>query len=188
MQAYIAPLTLDFMQAFIMPLSTQVLFPALLTAALTLAGCQNLPSASPQASADRTAPTADDARTVQPVAIYLAQLQPDPALAAVQVPEGMIYLQPRPILTRKDLTDAAALADRKGANFVGLRFTSQGAERLRNASHEHAGAMLAVVIGRELVAAPRIVAPLEDGILAFEVPSAQAAAGLAARIRGDAAR
>lgn len=179
----------DFMQAFIMSSTTRALLPAfLLATTLALTGCQNLPSASPQAPTNHAAPQAAASRTVQPVAIYLAQTQPGPDLAAVQVPEGMIYLQPRPILTRKDLTDAAALADRQGANFVGLRFTSEGAQRLRSASHENIGAILALVIGRELVAAPRIVVPLDDGILAFKVPSSQAAAGLAARIRGDVTR
>ncbi len=188
MQVFITRLTLEFTQTFIMPLTTRALLPVLLAAALALTGCQNLPSASRQVSADPEGVLAADAHTVQPVAIYLAQTQPDPDLAPVQVPEGMIYLQPRPILTRKDLTDAAALADRQGRNFVGLRFTSQGAQRLRSAGQENVGAMLALVIGRELVAAPRIVAPLDEGILAFEVPSAQAAAGLATRIRGDTAR
>ncbi|WP_394065609.1 preprotein translocase subunit SecD [Alcaligenes sp. WGS1538] len=171
-----------------MSLTTRALLPSLLAAVLTLAGCQNMPSTSPQASSGGAPPSAADSRTVQPVAIYLAQLQPGPELVTVQVPEGIIYLQPRPILTRKDLTEAAALADRQGGNFVGLRFTSDGAERLRGASRENAGAMLALVIGRELVAAPRITEPLERGILAFKVPSVQAAESLAARIRGDSAR
>lgn len=167
--------------------TVRALFPALLAATLALAGCQNLPSAPRQATSDATPPPTADAHTVQPVALYLAQSQPGPDLVAVQIPDGMIYLQPRPILAREDLTDAAALTDRQGGNFVGLRFTPQGAQRLRSVSHEHAGALLALIIGRELVASPRITAPLDHGILAFEVPSAQAAASLAARIRGDVA-
>lgn len=171
-----------------MPPSTRAFFPSLLVAVLTLAGCQNMPSTSPQTSSEHAPPSTTEAHTVQPVAIYLAQLQPGSELVTVQVPEGIIYLQPRPILTRKDLTEAAALADRQGGNFIGLRFTPEGAERLRGASQRNAGAMLALVIGRELVAAPRITEPLERGILAFKVPSAQAAESLAARIRGDSVR
>ncbi|MCY1374259.1 hypothetical protein D9M69_615880 [compost metagenome] len=47
--------------------------------------------------------------------------------------------------------------------------------------------MLALVIDRELVAAPLIGEPLNRGVLAFGVPSAQAASEIAAKIRGDAA-
>ncbi|WP_410171329.1 SecDF P1 head subdomain-containing protein [Castellaniella defragrans] len=127
-------------------------------------------------------------RVVEPVAIYLAQSAPGDQLVAVPVPEGAIHLHARPVLAREDLTDAAALSDRQGGHFVGLRLTPAGAERLAAVSRGNAGGLLALVIGRELVAAPRIAGPLDRGILAFEVPTAEAAADLAARIRGDAAR
>ena len=125
---------------------------------------------------------------MEPVAIYLAQSAPGDQLVAVPVPEGAIYLHARPILAREDLTDAAALSDRQGGHFVGLRLTPAGAERLGAVSRGNVGGLLALVIGRELVAAPRIAGPLDRGILAFEVPTADAAADLAARSRGDAAR
>jgi hypothetical protein len=44
-----------------------------------------------------------------------------------------------------------------------------------------------LVIDQELVAAPLIGEPLNRGVLAFGVPSAQAASEIAAKIRGDAA-
>ncbi|HET8597392.1 MAG TPA: preprotein translocase subunit SecD [Castellaniella sp.] len=175
-----------------MHLTTRAFLPALLSALLILSGCQNLPSASRQSSPS-TAGAGDeaangDARVVQPVAIYLAQSAPGSGLVAVQVPAGAIYLHSRPILGREDLTDAAALSDRQGGHFVGLRLTPAGAERLGAVSRDNVGSLLALVIGRELVAAPRIAGPLDHGILAFEVPSAAVAADLAARIRGDASR
>ena len=172
-----------------MPLSTRPLAPALLTLTLALAGCQNLPSAAPSdtpVSEPAAVDPGDAARVVQPVAIYLAQSEPGERLVTVPVPDGALYLHTRPVLAREDLTEAAALSDRQGGHFVGLRLTSAGAERLRIISRENPGALLALVIGRELVAAPRISGPLDQGTLAFEVGSAEVAGELAARIRGDA--
>lgn len=159
--------------------------PALLTALLALSGCQTPPPAATPTAAEAHASAA---RTVEPVEIYVAQVESAAGAIAVPVPDGTLYLQSRPVLTRADLTDAAALSDRQGRHFVGLRFTPQGARQLIAVSRQNVGNMLAVVVGRELVAAPRLTGGLEGGTLAFGVPSAEAAASLAARIRGDAAR
>lgn len=170
--------------------TTRTLAPALLTLALALAGCKSLPSAAPSdtpVSEPAAVNPGETARVVQPVAIYLAQSAPGDHLVTVPVPDGAIYLHTRPVLAREDLTDAAALSDRQGGHFVGLRLTPAGAERLGVVSRENAGGLLALVIGRELVAAPRISAPLDHGTLAFEVGSAEVAADVAARIRGDVA-
>lgn len=169
-----------------MRLTPRAFLPVLLAATLVLAGCQNLSSTSRHTQPGPSGQASAQDHLVQPVAIYLAQSAAGPDLVAVQVPEGMLYLQPRPILAREDLTDAAALVDAQGQPFVGLRLTQSGAQRLSTASHQNVGSMLALIIGRELVAAPRITGPLDQGILAFGVASTQAAADLAARIRGDA--
>ena len=84
------------------------------------------------------------------------------------------------------LYDAAALVDRQGQNFVGLRFSEAGTRKLTAVSTANVGSVLALVIDQELVAAPLIGEPLNRGVLAFGVPSAQAASEIAARIRGDA--
>ncbi|MHA3904768.1 SecDF P1 head subdomain-containing protein [Castellaniella sp. WN] len=172
-----------------MLLKTRAFRPALLAALLTLAGCQHMPSAfwpvaTPPAASDHAT---NDVRTVQPVAIYLARSGPGKGLVAVHAPSGTIYLHTRPVLAREDITEAAALSDHQGGHFVGLRLTPAGAERLAAISRKNVGGLLALVIGRELVAAPHIAGPLDRGILAFEVPSSAAASSLAARIRGDAA-
>jgi preprotein translocase subunit SecD len=180
--------TCQAIQATTMHLNTRYSTPVLLAVLLALAGCQNIPSASRSASTATHAPAStgtDATRVVQPVAIYLAQSAPGDRLVAVPVPDGTVYLHARPILAREDLTEAAALSDRQGGHFVGLRLTPAGAERLSAVSRQNIGNLLALVIGRELVAAPRISSVLDRGILAFEVPSAEAATDIAARIRGD---
>jgi len=151
----------------------------LLAIALALPGCQTQPvtPAQPAAGAARAAPT---------VEFFVAQSRAAEGLTAAQTADGVIYLRQPAALGRADLTDAAALRDRQGQSFVGLRFTPEGARKLSEISRNNVGDMLALVIGGELVAAPKITQALERGALSFGVPSAQAAASIAARIRGDA--
>ncbi|WP_414631965.1 SecDF P1 head subdomain-containing protein, partial [Achromobacter sp. UBA4530] len=66
-------------------------------------------------------------------------------------------------------------------------FSEAGTRKLTTVSTANVGSVLALVIDQELVAAPLIGEPLNRGVLAFGVPSAQAASEIAARIRGDAA-
>ncbi|HEY0296632.1 MAG TPA: preprotein translocase subunit SecD [Bordetella sp.] len=159
---------------------------------LALVGCGTLPKpAGQQAAAADTAPTAAAApapAAADQVEFYVGQSQPGNGLSGLQVPGGMLYLSSTPVLTRDDLSEAAALVDKQGNNFVGLRFTETGARKLNEVSTRSVGKMLALVIGRDLVASPRITEPLNKGVLAFGVPSAQDAAAIAARIRGDKAQ
>lgn len=157
-----------------------ILAPAALL--LALAGCGSVPlnnnAGGPQA-------VAAPAVVADPVDIYVAQSQAASGLNAVTVPGGVIYVQRIPVLTRADLTDAAAMVDQQGQHFVGLRFTDAGARKLAAASSGNMGRMLALVVGRQLVASPRITEPLNRGVLAFGVPTQQAALDIAARIRGE---
>ena len=51
---------------------------------------------------------------------------PRPArLTEVTLPDGKLYMEQQPVLTRADLTEAAQLVDREGNNFVGLRFRNR---------------------------------------------------------------
>jgi len=151
---------------------------------LVLAGCQTASKKDADAAA-QPQPQATQQATVSVVEFYVAQAQGGPGLMEVKVPDGSLFMQRQPVLTRADLTEAAALVDREGQNFVGLRFTEEGARKLNDVSSQNIGNMLALVIDRELVAAPRIAEPLNRGVLAFSVSSAQAASEIAAKIRGD---
>jgi len=171
-----------------MQLTLRKLAPALVVVTLALAGCKTAPTkssgaaATPEAGQQTTQPA-----TASSVDFYLAQQQPAPGLREIALPDGKLYMQQTPVLTRADLTDAAALVDRQGQNFVGLRFSEAGARKLTDVSTKNVGNRLALVIDQELVAAPSIAEPLNRGVLAFGVASAQAASEIAAKIRGDAA-
>jgi len=163
--------------------SLRKLAPALAVLTLVLAGCQTAPQKDAGAAAQQ--PQAAQPATAAVVEFYVAQGQAGPGLMEVKIPDGSLFMQRQPVLTRGDLTEAAALVDRKGQNFVGLRFTEEGTRKLNDVSSQNIGNMLALVIDRELVAAPRIAEPLNRGVLAFSVSSAQAASEIAAKIRGD---
>lgn len=167
-----------------MQLTLRKLAPALVVMTLALAGCKTAPTksgaaATPDAAGQQQSST--QPATAAVVEFYVAQTQSGPGLVEVNLPDGKIYMQQQPVLTRADLTEAAALVDRQGANFVGLRFSDAGARKLNDVSSKNVGNMLALVIDRELIAAPRIGEPLNRGVLAFGVPSAQAASDIAAK-------
>lgn len=172
-----------------MQLTMRKLAPAALVALLALAGCA-APKGGDKTAADagQTPAQGQQAQpaTASAVEFYIATTDADPSLMPVKVSDGTLYMQRTPVLTRADLSEAQALEDRQGQNFVGLRFTEAGTRKLNDVSSKNVGKMLVLVIDRELVAAPKIGEPLNRGVLAFGVPSAQAATAIAARIRGDA--
>jgi hypothetical protein len=167
----------------------------MLATLLALAGCQTpgkkpgtAPATAEQGGTSSTAPSAPPAAPdgkAAAVGFFIAQTDNAAGLMEVKLTDGAIYVQRQPVLTRADLTEAAALVDRQGKNFVGLRFSESGAKKLADISQQNVGKLLAVVIDNQLVAAPRIAEPLNRGVLAFGVDSAQSASSIAARIRGD---
>lgn len=162
--------------------------PAIAVLTLALAGCQTSPKQTAKTDEPTQATQAQgQAATSTAVEFYVARSSAAPGLMEIKVPDGSLFLERQPALTRADLSEAAALVDRDGQNFVGLRFTEGGARKLNDVSNQNVGNMLALVIDRELVAAPRIAETLNRGVLAFGVPSAQAASDIAAKIRGDQA-
>ncbi|WP_144631890.1 SecDF P1 head subdomain-containing protein [Bordetella genomosp. 13] len=171
-----------------MQLTLRKLAPVFAVAMLALAGCQTAPTTTGKQAAGTATPTAPaQPSTASPVEFYIAYTTPGQGRTAVNMPDGTLYLQTTPVLTREYLTEAAAVVDRQGQHFVGLRFNEAGTRILSDVSSQNLGNMLALVVNRELVAAPSIAEPLNRGALAFSVPTAQAAMELAAQIRGDAA-
>ncbi|ANN73980.1 SecDF P1 head subdomain-containing protein [Bordetella bronchialis] len=183
-----------------MHIGFRTIAPLVLMATVLLAGCQTpgnktgtgTPSSGTTAPAGTTppgapgAPAPSTAPAASSVGFYIAQTDSAPDLMEVKLSDATVYVQRQPVLTRADLTEAAALVDRQGQNFVGLRFSPEGARKLAQVSSQNVGKLLVLVINGQLVAAPRIAEPLNRGVLAFGVDSAQTATEIAARVRGDA--
>ncbi|MVW71461.1 MULTISPECIES: preprotein translocase subunit SecD [unclassified Bordetella] len=171
-----------------MQFTMRKLAPAVAVLTFALAGCQTSPKQTAKTDeAAQSTQAQGQAVTASSVEFYVARTASAPGLMEIKVPDGSLFLERQPALTRADLSEAAALVDRDGQNYVGLRFTEGGARKLNDVSNQNVGNMLALVIDRELVAAPRIAETLNRGVLAFGVPSAQAASEIAAKIRGDQA-
>src|SRR5690606_19021803 len=90
-----------------------------------------------------------------------------------------------PALTRGDLAEAAAMVDDQGQHFVGLRFNEAGARKLAEVSSGNVGKTMMLAVNRQVVAMPRIAEPLDRGVLAFRVDSAEQARAIAMAIRGE---
>jgi len=185
------------------------LAPAAVAMALGLAGCKTAPggargedgaaaagaqggqqaaAAGAPAGQPGAAPAPDAAAArVMPVEFFIAQLEPGAGLQELKLSDGSIYVQQAPVLTRNDLAEAAAMVDKEGQHFVGLRFNEAGARRLADVSGQNLGKLMVLAVNREMVAAPRIAEPLDRGVLAFRVGSQQEAAEIAAAIRGEPA-
>ena len=161
-----------------MRFTTRAAGAALLTLTVLLGGCQAPGYQSAQG-------TGQVPLTVSTVEFFVAQTAPAPGLMMQTLPGGTVYLPSQPVLTRGDLTEAAAVRDQQGRHFVALRFSESGAHKLNEVSMRNVGKPLAVVIDGRMVAAPRIAEPLNHGVLAFSVDSAATATAMAARIRGD---
>lgn len=169
-----------------MPFAARRFLP-ILAATLALAGCQTPPPAtSPEGTAHARQAEAQPARASR-VEFFIADTQPAAGRTELQVPDGVLYLERQPVLTRADLSEAAALVGRDGQAFLGLRFNDDGARKLRDATMRHAGKLLALVVDRELITAPAIAEPLDRGVMTLAMPTTEAAGELAARIRGNAA-
>ena len=181
-----------------MQTTQRFLAPVAAALVLALAGCQTPSKTGETAASDGTPATAatpspaeaaaqaaQQAQQASGVEFYIAQTDADPALMELPLKDGSLYVQRTPALTRADLAEAAAMVDQQGQNFVGLRFNEAGARKLTEVSSANVGNRLVLVIDRELIAAPRIAEPLDRGVLAFATPTAQAAAEIAAAIRGE---
>src|SRR5690606_22741433 len=144
-----------------MQLTLRKLAPAFAALALVPAGCKTAPTQKADTdSAGTTQPQPSQQSAAAAVEFYVAQPDQAPGLMAVAIPAGALHMQGQPVPTRSALAAAAALVDRQGQNFVGLRFTEEGARKLSDISSKNIGNMLALVMDRELVAAPRIAEPL----------------------------
>ena len=154
-----------------MQLTLRNMAPALMVLTLALAGCKTAPTknagdaaATPQTGQQQQQQQSPSA-TASVVEFY-GQDPGRPGLTEVTLPDGKLYMEQQPVLTRADLTEAAQLVDREGNNFVGLRFSESGARKLNDISSKNVGNMLVLVLDRELIAAPhrRAAEPWRAGV------------------------
>lgn len=160
---------------------------------LFLAACQTVPTASSKKTetdhAVSPAASANQQATMQgaPVAVFLATHQLQPGWTPVTAPNGTLYVNPKPFLSRADLNQVKAGAADQGQGWLALGLTPEGTKKAFAVTSEHPGKGLALVIGRTMMPLMRYSAPIQDGQLIFHVSNEANAIAAARAIAGVAA-
>src|SRR3546814_16848528 len=92
--------------------SLRKLAPALAVLTLVLAGCKTAPQKDADAAAAQ--PQASQSATAAVVEFYVAQAKTGPGLMEVKIPDGSLFMQRQPVLTRGDQIGRASCRERVG--------------------------------------------------------------------------
>lgn len=95
----------------------------------------------------------------------LAETAPGAGLTAVTIPASgqKIYLHESSVITNADVIDAHVANDADGRPSVAIRLTPDAGARLENATREHLGKPIAILVNGVVVSAPRV-----DGVIGRE--------------------
>lgn len=125
---------------------------------------------------------------VAPVQVFLADTQPQSGWARVDVqPNGALYVNPRAIIVRDDLTGVQAGTNDSKEGLLALNLTPEAAQRLLQVTTQNPRKRLALVVGDTMLAAPSYSSPVKDGRLIFMVGTEANAMAAARAIAGPQA-
>ncbi|TWG88639.1 hypothetical protein L602_001100000710 [Cupriavidus gilardii J11] len=172
--------------------------PCAAPAAMAPAAAPPVPAA-PAAPVASVAPVARNATPVptpvlqQParrpsVEFRLAQPERAPNLSELRIGNEAIWLLPKPVLTRDDLSTVTAVKAKDGRSYVRFVFTQGGAQKLASLSQRYAGKLFVLSIDGSLAATPRIGNAMNKGVLFVPMASEQQALNVAAVIGGEGRR
>ena len=119
--------------------------------------------------------------------IRLAETQPGAGLTEATIPASgqKVYLHESSVITNADVIDAHVEPDANGRPSVAIRVTPDAAVRLENATREHIGKPMAVIVNGTLVSAPRVDGVIRERVAIFgyytQAEAEQIAAGLMGR-------
>jgi len=96
--------------------------------------------------------------------VRLAEAQPAPGLivARVAYSEELVYLHPDPIVANDDIAQSWVLEDAPDRFGVSVHFLEAGAQRMRQATANHVGRPVAILIDGEVVTAPILRSAIGD--------------------------
>ncbi|HEX7388208.1 MAG TPA: hypothetical protein VF285_13175 [Castellaniella sp.] len=172
----------------------------LVGSALTLAGCQGLPlGSSPGFQASDTVTTlrgrhvtstapqqpVTPSRTAEQLRVFLSDTHPHAGWVPVHLkPSGELYVRTEAIIDRRDLVGIQSATDQAGGGILVLILSREGLRKIREATANHPGLRLALVVGQTMLAAPGYTAPVREQQLAFGVGSAHNAEVAARAVAG----
>ena len=117
----------------------------------------------------------------------LAETQPGAGLteATVSISGQKIYLHESSVITNADVIEAHVENDANGRPSVAIRVTPDAAVRLENATREHIGKPIAILVNGIVVSAPRLAGVLRQEAAIFgtftQAEAEKIAAGLTGR-------
>ena len=171
---------------------------------MLLAACQNMPNKNVSASTPEQSSTASTATpsTATPssapgttehqgtqqgasVGVFLADTQLQQGWTPVKLADGTLYVNPRPVLTRVDLTGIRAGANKEGTGLLALELNSAARQKITDVTTQNPNKRLVLVVGRTMMAAPGYSRPVTSQELVFAVGSEQNATAAARAIAGN---
>ena len=95
--------------------------------------------------------------------VRLAEDRPGDGLVETQIDgsDQVAYLHPEIVVTNGDIAQSSVVPGNGPAEFwISVEFTPAGAQKMRQATAEHVGRPVAILIDGEVVAAPRLRSPI----------------------------
>jgi len=175
----------------------RVLVPASL---ILLAACQSMPAKNGASTQNQAKPS--QAATTSPVpatkpettlhatsegarvAVFLADTQSQPGWTPIKIQSGTLYVNPRPVITRADLSDIRAGASKTGVGLLALGLNDAGQSKILDVTTQNPNKRLALVVGHTMLAAPGYTTPITSQQLVFAVGTEQNATAAARAIAG----
>lgn len=171
----------------------------LLCSFFVLAACQTTPSSQTDSAATDTAtapqpaqqPSTQEPQVTEaaqeegaPVAVFLADTVMQDGWQAIQLEEGVLYLNPQPVVVRNDLTGVQAGTSQEGDGLLALELSADAQARVTQATTDHPNKRLALIVGQTMLAAPGYSDPVTTPHLIFVVGTEQNAMAAARAIAG----
>jgi preprotein translocase subunit SecD len=164
----------------------RALIPATL---MLLAACQSMPGKK-NTTAQTTTQSPQPETTLQAtnngarVAVFLADTSSHAGWTPVPIKSGSLYVNPQPVVTRGDLSDIKAGANKQGVGLLALGLNQAGQDKVLDATTRNPNKRLALVVGRTMMAAPSYTVPVTSQQLVFPVGTEANATAAAQAIAG----
>jgi hypothetical protein len=99
--------------------------------------------------------------------VRLAEDRPIPGLMVARVanPDRMVYLHPETVVSNEDIAQSWVVPDGPDRFGVSVQFLPAGAKRMRQATANHVGRPMAILIDGIVVMAPVVRSPISDSAL-----------------------
>lgn len=173
---------------------------SLAASVVMLAACQTAPTettaaAQPaQAATQQTTPASNQqapqsqqaSEDGAPLAVFLvlADTEFQDGWQPIQLPEGVLYLNPEPVIVRQDLVGVQAVANKEGDGLLALELGPDGQSKIIQVTTQYPNKRLALIVGRTMLSVGGYTTPVTGKNLMFVVGTEQNAIAAVRAIAG----